>query len=641
MRSTALALLLLLALSACACAQVTVVSSSPAAGAKDVDPSIAQLRVQFSAPVSTGGWSFVNTQYGEPVESTGKPVFSENNTVCTLPITLKPGITYSVSINSSKFQNFKSADGVPVTPYLIGFTTSGKREIKGPAEITVTRTYPENGAKNIDPKLNYIRVRFSAPVRTDGWSFPTTSLGSPIEVTGKPRFEDGGLLCILPIKLKPGTTYSVSVNSARHRNFKSAGDPSVTVTPYPITFSTSGQPTKATQKMTPAKWREDLAYLARELPARHKNLFFKISESQFRKQVSELDKRIPKLTEDQIMVGLMRLVASVGDEHTGIGGGSYSDLPNLPLAMYWFKDGVFVMSAAREYKSALGCRVTKIGSMSIENACAAVGELIAHRNEAQARKSAPFLLVSTVVLRGLGIAGRTGGVTLGFVDPTGKPKSLIVKPADAIASAGSEEAYDSTKHPLPLYRTNRIEPYWAEYVPEADLIYFAYNQCVDSPEKPFGTMRAEVDRLTNDHPSAKLVIDLRNNGGGNSSIMDPFIDSIKVNDSFAAKGKLFAVVGRRTFSSAILNANRLRSETSAILVGEPTGGSPNHYGEVQAFQLPNSGLNVSYSTKYFNHVEGDPSTINPDILAELTSADFLAGRDPAIDAIRAYGPQAK
>ena len=42
-----------------------------------------------------------------------------------------------------------------------------------------------------------------------------------------------------------------------------------------------------------------------------------------------------------------------------------------------------------------------------------------------------------------------------------------------------------------------------------------------------------------------------------------------------------------------------QNDTEAIFIGEPTGGRPNHFGEVKSFNLPNSGLSVRYSTKYF------------------------------------------
>jgi len=81
-----------------------------------------------------------------------------------------------------------------------------------------------------------------------------------------------------------------------------------------------------------------------------------------------------------------------------------------------------------------------------------------------------------------------------------------------------------------------------------------------------------------------------------------------------------------------LNALDLKKDTPAVFIGEPTGGKPNHYGELQALRLPVSGPAVTYSTKYFRVVEGDPESITPDIQIEL---DFDAHRgksDPALDA---------
>ena len=43
------------------------------------------------------------------------------------------------------------------------------------------------------------------------------------------------------------------------------------------------------------------------------------------------------------------------------------------------------------------------------------------------------------------------------------------------------------------------------------------------------------------------------------------------------------LIGRATFSSAQMNAQQFRDRTKAILVGEPTGQKPNHFGEIKNF----------------------------------------------------------
>ncbi len=95
------------------------------------------------------------------------------------------------------------------------------------------------------------------------------------------------------------------------------------------------------------------------------------------------------------------------------------------------------------------------------------------------------------------------------------------------------------------------------------------------------TFCKELIKFIEDHVVEKLIIDLRNNFGGNSSLLDPFIEDIKHCDKINKKGNLFVIIGRETFSSALLNAFSLKENTSAIFLGEPTGGKPNCYGELE------------------------------------------------------------
>jgi len=60
-----------------------------------------------------------------------------------------------------------------------------------------------------------------------------------------------------------------------------------------------------------------------------------------------------------------------------------------------------------------------------------------------------------------------------------------------------------------------------------------------------------------------------------------------------------------------------------MLIGEPTGGKPNCYGEILRFNLPNSKFNVSYSTRYYKVIEDDSvDALYPDKIVEETIDDF-------------------
>ncbi|MDD8027770.1 MAG: peptidase S41 [Acidobacteriota bacterium] len=383
------------------------------------------------------------------------------------------------------------------------------------------------------------------------------------------------------------------------------------------------------------QWTADLDYLAKELPARHKNLFFKIRPEEFQAGVAALKAQIPNLSRPQFLAGLARLVATVGDSHT-----SFTVLPQraFPLKLYWFKDGIYVIDTTPEFAGLLNGRLESVDGHPIEEVIRAFAGIIPHDNEAQVKDYVPRFLGSSEHLLGLGLIADPETATFSVRTPAGvkieaKMKSLAVSEVKKIAWAAP--AIDPSR--LPLYRRTAGAAYEFVYLPESRTIYFAYNSCRDLPERPFAAFAAGLWDAIRKNPVDKLVIDLRANGGGDSSILDPFIGELAAAKEINRKGRLFVILGRRTFSSAILNALDLKKRTEAVFYGEPTGGKPNHYGEIESLTLPNLKLRVSYSTKYFKFVEGDEPTLTPDVLVELTLDDYLALRDPVLEAILAQG----
>ena len=67
------------------------------------------------------------------------------------------------------------------------------------------------------------------------------------------------------------------------------------------------------------------------------------------------------------------------------------------------------------------------------------------------------------------------------------------------------------------------------------------------------------------------------------------------------------------------------------LVGEPVGERPNSYSENDEMTLPNSGLVVSYSTRYYKFLDQDLPAFLPDVRIDPSWPDFRAGRDPVME----------
>jgi len=95
-----------------------VVSTIPASGTADVDPTLTELRVTFSKPMQpeSRGWSFVSGAYPETRPGTHHWM---NDRTSVLPIALEPGKLYALWIN----HNFRDVNGHPAVPYLLIFET--------------------------------------------------------------------------------------------------------------------------------------------------------------------------------------------------------------------------------------------------------------------------------------------------------------------------------------------------------------------------------------------------------------------------------------------------------------------------------------------------------------------------------------
>jgi RNA polymerase sigma-70 factor (ECF subfamily) len=100
-----------------------VVKTVPEAGATGVDPKTAEIRVTFSKEMTDGGWSWVTHSESTFPKTIGTPRYEKDKRTCVLPVTLEPGKTYAVWVNSPKFGNFKDAGGRSAVPYLLVFET--------------------------------------------------------------------------------------------------------------------------------------------------------------------------------------------------------------------------------------------------------------------------------------------------------------------------------------------------------------------------------------------------------------------------------------------------------------------------------------------------------------------------------------
>ncbi len=331
----------------------------------------------------------------------------------------------------------------------------------------------------------------------------------------------------------------------------------------------------AAQTTSPEAWREDLAFLSREMIRLHPNLFFSIPREQFDQAVAQLDARIPGLTDNQVIAELHKIAALPSqrgrDGHSGMVPLDPRLDSFLPFEVYRFSDGLFILRARSPHQDLVGAEVLRVGGQPVKKVYRTLDPLISRDNAWTVRAKLPQYLISAQLLEAVGIIPDAGEAELLVKRADGSVFPVIVPSVGARQPVNwVDESSPLPPGPQPLYLSDLQERFWFRFLSDSRTLYVRYN-------------------------------------------------------TFSAAGNFVTDIERRT---------------ETLLVGEPTGGAPNQYGDARRQELPSSRLLFFVSTLYHQRSTADDPrlTHKPDLPAALSSRDFFNGRDPAMEAILAFKP---
>lgn len=386
-----------------------------------------------------------------------------------------------------------------------------------------------------------------------------------------------------------------------------------------------------------AAWREDLAMVVDQLPKLHKNAFATVTKEQWTAAAESLDKKLPGLTDRQTYLELTRLIAMIGDAHTTLGPSAAFHERQLPVLAARLSDGIFVIASDEAHKHMLGSRILAVGGVPVNEVLTRMAPLVSADNEVWRTRQSMPLLTQADPLEWAGVPHEGDKFTFDLAaDNGGPPKSVTVTPGAKITVV--KPSYRSNT--LIVTRRGHADWFNFELLANSRDLYAWYEKCMDQPGRRTvaqfcDSLLAAIDK----EKPERLILDLRRNAGGNSALLGPLVNAIIKREDLRRPGFLFVLIGPTTFSSGMMNALQLK-RAGAVLVGGPTGQKPNSFGEVKSFQLPNSQLRVSYSTKYFRQIaDADPPSLMPDVPADPSSREYFdETRDTAIEAVRNYKP---
>lgn len=382
--------------------------------------------------------------------------------------------------------------------------------------------------------------------------------------------------------------------------------------------------------LTKEQWREDLHFLAAELPKRHKNAFNLISRERFENLIGELNAKITSLTNEEIVLEMSKIVSRIGDGHTGL---SWNwQFPRMPMRLFWFDRELRVTEIAKEFSRVNGARIIKIGGVPIEKIYEQSREYIApNESEQFVLNASQNLFTYPVFLKSIGAAKFKERAIFEFVDSNGKRFLQEIR----ASMNGEQREFIKPYKTAPLAAQNPDAPFHFEYLKDAKTVYVNFRWYPRRNE--FRKFSAELFDFIDKHAVEKLVFDMRENGGGDFTRgRDFFVKPLKERKKFLEKGNLFVIAGRVTYSAGMTNTADFRNDLNAIIVGEPTGARPIGYMENRGFYLPNSHLPISFSIQFYKFSETDTPGIIPDKLIAPDWKSYQSGRDAALEWILAY-----
>ncbi|GAB4243684.1 MAG: hypothetical protein Tsb0034_21620 [Ekhidna sp.] len=386
-------------------------------------------------------------------------------------------------------------------------------------------------------------------------------------------------------------------------------------------------------------WRMDITYFKRKFELMHYRLFSLIDRLTWEQRFDELLAEVPTLSDTQIIVKLMQLANSTGAGHSYVVPpfqGAFH-FQQLPIELYEFSDGIYIRKAHKEYQDLLEKKVLEVDGKPVGTVLEALQSVSNPENSIIGRWTGLFYMTLTDVLAGLDLAASRDEIVLTVLEGEEK-KSVAVKsqPFDPTIIMGKSlpQGWVDTAEKLPLFHKRAGQPFLYEVDDENGFVYAQINQVRNGKEQSLQNFGKTIVRAAEQN-NCSLVIDLRLNNGGNGMLVKDFLLEIVGSAHVNRPGNFYVLIGRKTFSAAMLLASKLDEYTHATFIGEPTGGKPTHIGDDNNFSLPYSGLIASASMTLWQSAVSydDREWIAPDVFVPTSIEDYRLGKDPVMEAI--------
>jgi hypothetical protein len=320
-----------------------------------------------------------------------------------------------------------------------------------------------------------------------------------------------------------------------------------------------------------------------------------------------------------------RVLSSLGDAHTAVGV-NYENSAHLPLTFAWKDDKMICLGD--EYE---GYIVVEVGNISIDDLYQRFLSQFSYELESWARHSFASRLNRSEYLSFVGVDTLTD-IPLVLENPNDGSRITATFTLCESVTAGDEKAEPNFDYSVDS---------------SAGMGIFTLRQCVYDEEYKNGLR--DFFTAVQENNIRSVIVDLRNNPGGNSLVTNEFIRYLPAESYLTGacevrfgsilwknksqsqrnqqltpvfSGDVYVLTGADTFSSAMDFATLISDNKLGTVVGEVPGNMPSSYGDILFFQTPNARLVFTVSYKYFIRPDASKSDspLIPDVIVPAKDA---------------------
>lgn len=481
-----------------------------------------------------------------------------------------------------------------------------------------------------------------------GWHGSIDVLGQT-HALEKVEKTENGVRCVL-VSGSDGISLEAEFDDNKLTGFLSEGDNQYPLELYPITIYP--EPENREQA-----WHQDLETLTERF-LKFDRSFTTSERKHFQEKISSLREEISELSDSEIKVQIASAVALADNAHTRL----YllrnrTELRRLPIRLWWFSDGLYVVRTKPSHKNLLGCRVNKIEGMPVRQVRDKVSNAFAG-NASWVDYKSVYYMTSPEILQGFNIASDPESIAIRFSECKNRPFTYSVKPLDLKRSSDPGEAWwdlspnhhkegwvqvlNNKNMSVPLFLRHPDNHYWFEYIEKENLLYFQYNRASEVNDESISDFGKRLLDEFEDKPVDKFILDLRFNTGGNLNLAEDLMTQLQQRTKGISR---FLITGRATFSAGITHVASWMEDGNITIVGEPIGDELDFWAEGGNIVLPNSNIAAHFANNFHSYskepcpqnvpcfLDLNSPSFEVDIPTKMTWSEYTSGVDTALDII--------